>query len=103
MYKIRSKNVEILLGERIIKNSITKPFDISICSFLDDFSNKLNQDRESDAYADLKELSFWCREKNILRLKIKHSSEYNRIGKGLAFHITPSNVPTNFFYSLIFQ
>ena len=26
----------------------------------------------------------------------------NKLGLGLAFHITPSNIPTNFAYSLIF-
>ena len=46
-------------------------------------------------------LSFFCRKKNILKLK-KYSDKSVRFGLGLLFHITPSNVPTNFAYSLIF-
>ena len=40
--------------------------------------------------------------KNIQYLKKKFSCDDLRTGKGLIFHITPSNVPTNFFYSLMF-
>ena len=40
--------------------------------------------------------------KNILNLKKKFSSKELRLGLGLIFHVTPSNVPTNFAYSLIF-
>ena len=53
-------------------------------------------------YPDLKALAFWCRLKNILKLKKKLNTEKNKIGLGLVFHITPSNIPTNFVYSLIF-
>ena len=53
-------------------------------------------------YSDLKALSFWCRRKNILKLKENFNSQKNRIGLGMVFHITPANIPTNFVYSLIF-
>lgn len=102
MYKIKSKRVDFLIGEKKILSLTKKPFDKTIISFLKDFSKNLNQDKETNIYTDLRELSFWCRERNILRLQKKHSSDNYRIGKGLIFHITPSNVPTNFFYSLIF-
>ena len=55
-------------------------------------------------YPDIKTLSFFCREKNIERLK-NNFLKYNlnlRSGLGLLFHITPSNIPVNFAYSLIF-
>ena len=58
-------------------------------------------DFEKD-YPDLKALSFWCRSKNILKLKNNFNSEKNRIGLGMIFHVTPANIPTNFAYSLIF-
>tara|TARA_B100000787_G_C16197309_1_gene301894 strand:- start:4252 stop:5490 length:1239 start_codon:yes stop_codon:yes gene_type:complete len=102
MYKIKLKKSNILLGESGIKNLIKEPFDINICSFLNDLSESLMKDRESNKYKDLKSLAFWCRKSNILRLKKKNNSQHLRIGKGLVFHITPSNVPTNFFYSLLF-
>ena len=50
-------------------------------------------------YPDLKSLAFWCRNKNISKLKKEFNKNKNRIGLGLVFHITPSNIPTNFAYS----
>ncbi len=51
----------------------------------------------------MKTLSFWCRKNNMNNLKKKHFDEANiRLGLGLVFHITPSNIPINFMYSLIF-
>ena len=35
-------------------------------------------------------------------MKQNFLSSSNRIGLGLVFHIAPSNIPTNFAYSLIF-
>ena len=32
----------------------------------------------------------------------KYFSEESRLGLGMIFHITPSNIPTNFAYPLIF-
>jgi len=45
---------------------------------------------------------FWCNKRNIDKLKKKHASEKIRLGRGLIFHICPSNVPTNFIYSFFF-
>ena len=54
-------------------------------------------------YPDLKALAFWCRLKNILKLKKLNTEKNKKIGLGLVFHIiTPSNIPTNFVCSLIF-
>ena len=41
-------------------------------------------------------------EKNIINLKNNSFRLKNKKGIGLLFHITPSNIPTNFAYSLIF-
>jgi hypothetical protein len=46
--------------------------------------------------------AFFCRKANILQLKKKYYQEGNlRLGRGILFHIAPSNVPVNFAYSLI--
>ena len=36
------------------------------------------------------------------KLKMKYSNLKNRLGRGLVFHIAPSNVPLNFGYTFIF-
>ena len=66
------------------------------------FSEEILNDRRTKKFPDVKTLGFWCRKKNILNLKKKFSSKELRLGLGLIFHVTPSNVPTNFAYSLIF-
>ena len=47
---------------------------------------------------------FWCRNTNLQKLKQKIFSKVleNKIGIGLLFHIPPSNVISNFAYSLLF-
>ena len=47
---------------------------------------------------------FWCRNTNLQKLKQKYSQKFleNKMGIGLLFHIPPSNVISNFAYSLLF-
>ena len=46
--------------------------------------------------------AFWCRKANLVRLKEQCTDTIGRIGKGIVFHIAPSNVPVNFAFSLAF-
>lgn len=75
-------------------------FDIEVCSFLDNLSHKIREDLECRNYPDIITFGFFCRKANIERLK-KEYYEENRIGRGLSFHIAPSNVPINFAYTMI--
>lgn len=75
-------------------------FDIDVCSFLDDLSHKIREDSECRKYPDIITFGFFCRKANIEKLK-KEYYENNRIGRGLSFHIAPSNVPINFAYTMI--
>jgi len=96
-------DLEYLVGNNksVIAQSVA-PYDQRVCNFLDDLSSELDKNKEIKKYPDIKTLAFWCRKKNILNLKEKFISDESRIGLGLIFHITPSNIPTNFAYSLIF-
>ncbi len=92
-----------LVGKKAKLKHFIEPFNSSIINFLNDFSKELNKNKKIQNYPDLKALSFFCREKNILIFKKKYNSPSSiRYGLGLLFHITPSNIPTNFAYSLIF-
>ena len=99
---MRNNNIEYLVGKNLLDPFPDKPYNNLVCKFLEDLSNLLLNHRDSVKYPDIKTLGFWCRKKNILRLKDNFKSEKLRLGVGLVFHITPSNVPTNFAYSLIF-
>jgi len=94
--------IEYLVGNKNISKRSVLPYDNNICDFLGDLSDELNSTSESKKYPDIKTLAFWCRRQNINNLKKKFLSNETRVGLGLIFHITPSNIPTNFAYSLIF-
>jgi hypothetical protein len=100
---MNNSKIEYLVGKKSDLNGILKPFSNEIISFLDDFSRLINSRKSLKIFPDIKALAFFCREKNILNFKKKYyNPERIRFGLGLVFHITPSNIPTNFMYSLIF-
>lgn len=80
------------------------PFDDSVVEFLDTLSKTLMKSREAKAYPDVITLGFWMRKSSVLALKERfedESSDIIKIGRGVAFHIAPSNVPVNYAYSLL--
>ena len=93
--------------KKITKNNsfvikVFKPFSSLAIDFLLEFSNELRKNKINN-YPDLIYLSLWCSKKKIENLKKNFFLNNNlRLGRGLVFHICPSNVPTNFFYSFIF-
>ena len=96
------KNFEYLVGNGNISQKPMQPYDELICNFIGELSIELNLSPLSNKYSDIKALAFWCRKKNIINIKKNFISNETRLGLGLVFHITPSNIPTNFAYSLIF-
>jgi hypothetical protein len=46
--------------------------------------------------------AFWCRKANLASMQSAFNDDKPRVGLGTVFHITPSNVPTNFAYSFAF-
>ncbi len=77
-------------------------FDNNIIDYLNELSKELFKLNEIKAYPDLLTLAFFCRKANLNNLKLNYSNNSKiKIGRGLAFHVTPSNVPMNFAYSYI--
>lgn len=80
-----------------------EPFSDIMISFLNDVSRRLMNEKTVKLYPDVVTFAFWMRRSSINRLKehfCKDDGMY-RLGKGIAFHIAPSNVPVNFAYSLV--
>ena len=96
------KKINYLVGNSNFCHSPFKPFSEEVCGFLESLSKEINLFKETKNYPDLKELAFWCRAQSIQKLKKNFNHENNRLGLGIIFHVTPSNIPTNFAYSLIF-
>ncbi len=79
------------------------PFSPIILKFIESLSEEIKVNKNSFNYPDLISFSFFCRKANLEILKKNFVTSNNRIGKGLVFHITPTNIPINFAYSLIFS
>ena len=94
--------VTYLAGVRKVSSHAFLPFDNILCEFLDDLSTELRSNDKSSVYPDIFAFAFWCRKANIIKLKRNYEDGKARLGKGLVFHITPSNVPVNFAFSFSF-
>ena len=99
MFKNKTK---LLAGTNIIKSEPRIIFSKIACDFLEELSKNLLKNKKAKIYQDVVSFAFWCRKQNIEKYKSKFLSKDLRLGLGLTFHITPSNIPTNFAYSLIF-
>lgn len=77
-------------------------FDEMIVEFLDELSKRLRKDRRAKSYADVMAYAFWIRKASLERLRKKYELEDMRLGRGIVFHIAPSNVPINFAVSLTY-
>jgi hypothetical protein len=75
------------------------PFNELVCEYLNELSSRLLKDREAKQFSEVIAFAFWCRKANIARLKNGFAEKHQRLGLGLVFHITPSNVPVNFAFS----
>lgn len=94
-------NADILCNMPAVSARI--PFDDEIVEFLNLLSRKLMKAPEVKTYPDVVTLGFWMRKSNLVELKkhfIKETGDF-RVGRGVAFHISPSNVPINYAYSLL--
>lgn len=74
-------------------------FDEAVCAFLNRLSVLIRNDRECRDYPDVLTFGFFCRGAHIEQMK-KRYCEKNRLGRGVTFHIAPSNVAINFAYSM---
>lgn len=78
-----------------------RPFAPEALDFLSALSAALLKDREAKAYPDVITFAYFCRRANLTRLEEEYAGRLDgRLGRGVVFHIAPSNVPINFAYSL---
>ena len=98
-----SSNIDKLILNLALKNKPLKQFDNLVVQFLEEFHAHLDILAKKTHLEDLIAFSFWLRPKNIKNLKLKYQDGSTRIGYGIAFHITPSNMPINFIYSYVFS
>ena len=76
-------------------------FSEEAVAFLTAFSARILSDAEAKAYPDVVTLGFWCRPAALRQMQKLYDAERNRVGRGIVFHIAPSNVAVNFAYSCL--
>jgi len=70
--------------------------------YLDELSKLLIKDSSIREYPDVATFAFYCRKANLINLRNAFLKEGRiKVGRGIIFHIAPSNVPVNFAYSLV--
>ncbi len=82
---------------------VFQPFEPTTCDFLREVSKSLLQDRTAKQYSDVVSFAYWCRRANVDQLQKKYTEASLRMGRGLIFHVAPSNVPVNFAFSFAFS
>lgn len=91
-------DADILLGMEQVE---VKPiFDECIVEFLNDLSHALLKNPANKSFPDIMSYAFWIRGANIKKEMTRFEGRPCKIGKGLTFHIAPSNVPVNFAVSM---
>ncbi len=81
------------------------PFAEEVIDALDALSKALMHDPQSRLYPDVVTFAFFCRRGNLMKLReqsvVSIQPSVIRLGRGIIFHIAPSNVPVNFAYSVV--
>lgn len=101
MIPMSANDAQYLVGQADIDARPMGLYDDDTCAFLHDLSATLL--KRGRRYPDVIAFAFWCRRANIQRLKAARHDIDSRVGRGLAFHIAPSNIPVNFAFSFAFS
>lgn len=104
MTLLNQNSIKYLVGSEIKSSNLNfEIFDDYIISFFDELSKYLLSNPESKKYPDIVTFAFFIRKANVMNLKNKYNiklDNFNKLSRGIVFHVAPSNVPINFAYSL---
>lgn len=97
--------ISYLVGnEQVLKNMPMTPalpmFSDEMVDFLAALSRELLLNKKAKAYVDVISYAYWIRKASLELVKEKHTDRRYRLGRGMAFHVAPSNVPVNFAVSM---
>lgn len=90
--------------QAVVKAPVLPPFSEIVIDFLNEVSKKLLSEKEAKQYPDIVTWAFWIRKASVLTYKERFCGTLKEnevcLGRGIVFHIAPSNVPVNYAYSL---
>lgn len=101
--KIRWKIGDPKTMEEMQTAPALEPFAPQVLEFLGAVSRQLMTNRAAKAFPDVVTLGFWLRKSSLEQLRsrfVKGDLTGVALGRGICFHIAPSNVPVNYAYSL---
>ncbi len=101
--ELNSELLEFRIGdENIIKQMSNLPvgtaFAMERMVFLNEISRELLFDKETRHYPDVVTFAFWIRKANMEKEALFSDGNLH-VGRGVLFHIAPSNVAVNYAYS----
>ncbi|MBE6101875.1 MAG: long-chain-fatty-acyl-CoA reductase [Selenomonas ruminantium] len=103
-----TQKIEYLIGsEKMLADMPLLPslpiFSDLALSFLEGLSKRLLHSKEAKAYGDVVAYGFWVRRAYMGKVRKRYAGEAERrLGRGVAFHIAPSNIPVQFAVSLTY-
>lgn len=101
-------NISFLCGklaslENIENVKVLPAFSEEVLAFFADLSKEILIDVRSKRFPDVSSYAFFVRKASLERLRQAYLNQnLLRVGKGISFHIAPSNVPVNFAVSMMY-
>ena len=100
-------NISCLVGNREILENIecapTLPlFSEKVLNFFDSLSKQLMSNSRAKEFPDVIAFAFWIRRASLEKARQQYVSDVQRLGRGVAFHIAPSNIPVQFAVSMTY-
>ncbi len=94
--------MRLIFDEERVRRAVSapalRPFPEEALLFLQELSEQLRT--HGRKYPDVMALAFWCRRAALEKARERYSGLEKCLGRGVAFHIAPGNVPLLFAYSL---
>ena len=106
--RVNSDNIDFLTGSpEILQNMPDVPvlgvFSELAENFLAALSREILNDKSARGLADVVSYAYWIRKSWLENAKAQYSDNNCRIGRGVALHIAPSNVPVNFAVTMTYS
>ena len=99
---IHMNDVEYIIGSEQINRNPLGAYSEEALAFITDLCGQLLKSPLIRTYPDLAALAFWGRKRNLQKLKEKCPEAHLRLGRGVCFHVAPSNIPLSFSFSYMF-
>lgn len=100
-------SIEYLVGDGSMLNTIEEVpalpiFSDRVLEFFDQLSKKLMHNARAKGFPDVISYAFWIRKGHMEMSRKRYVSSVQKIGRGVVFHVAPSNIPVQFAVSMTY-